>query len=66
MDADIEHRMLFGEQHGVSKLAPIGHQGSGGENTAPVRVDNAFVDIPGKAEIIGIHDQTPHQQDRRT
>jgi hypothetical protein len=35
----------------------VGHERGGGEDSAQMRVNNAFVDIGGETEVIGVYKQ---------
>src|SRR5580704_6407343 len=54
MTADIERGRLARQPYRIVEGCAIGHQRSGGENTAAVRVHNSAVHIGGETEIVRV------------
>src|SRR5581483_11736541 len=57
MAADIERGDFTRPAERVVEGGAVGHQGGGGEDAAAVGLDDAFVHVRGKAEIVGVDDQ---------
>ena len=64
MASNIQRRRFLRPMHRVIKSGAIGHQRSRRQNAPAVRVHNAFVDVGGETEIVGIDHQLPlsHQK----
>ena len=60
MDADVEGRIRVSEFDGMFKRVAVGHQGSGGEDSVAMSVNDAVVDIASEAEVIGVDDERSH------
>ena len=54
--ADIERGSFAGQSYGVVKSVAGSHQRGGGQNAVAMRLDNAGVDVPSEAEVIGVDD----------
>lgn len=59
MAADVEFPMLPGQANRMVESRAVGHQRSRLQDTLLVSLDNALVDPLGKAEVVGIHNQSP-------
>src|ERR1700719_3363557 len=57
MDADVQLRIFARQRDGVVERRAGRHQCGRGENSLPMRVHNALVDIARKAEVIGVRDE---------
>jgi len=50
----VERRVLLRQTDGVIKGGAGGHQRGGGQDALAMRFDDSLIDIPCKAEVIGV------------
>ena len=60
MTADSQVGVPTSDLHGVLKGRAVRHQGCGADNPFSVAAQDAFVDVGGEAEVIGVHDKALH------